>query len=724
MKKLSFLIALFLAIMPVAQALTFTDADIQYPTFSWGDYVFQLSLYTDAPEKINYTPYPAHGKLIMIQITALYGDVPLQKILDGLDEFNLHVSSTVFYAPIDLREHGVSVHDNTVSLTEKQSEFELIFLLPEGVSAGATELWLGDPLANEHVFVRLPDDPNSSDTKASDTSSVEAISDTTIDTTQTSDISMLITLPESADILYDGTIYYVTPIGTGYNEEGQTTVTLSGYGANILIKNNVMIVPVEATIEANGQEYDWQSLSIDQGNATFGFDTELSPQVIYLNPHGDKGNRTALSVIGAEAQITPDATMEPTEEPTVTPDGSPIPMVFSTEEDTFVNRLLFTAKASVSDPWVIAILDSGAQEVQKGEGVLSFMLRSFNPNLKQLDTTTSDFLKRLYQNLSTHDLACTLKVNDVGGNLSASDADVKMLIKTITKAASAAKKAFSNKALSTVLMSTLADDRLTLASEGEYGPLLATQNKVKLILTDGPHALQLSTSFANMDTLLQQGYDAALLSLAKQGGANMLSEQEIGHVLIEELTAQAKILQKKANEKQLFVVDIDNLFASDSPSGGEAYQVFLGQYSEAYYNQYDMLVTAAATMPDYPALDMPVSGWLSGSTSGTRAIFITPDDGIARYVQMRSIENEEAIVSLYIRSGKSVTVHVPKGLYYILLAGGTLWYGEQYLFGNSGQYKHTEDLEILGSNYYHTITLGSAIDGNMSSYGSDPSEFQ
>jgi hypothetical protein len=60
----------------------------------------------------------------------------------------------------------------------------------------------------------------------------------------------------------------------------------------------------------------------------------------------------------------------------------------------------------------------------------------------------------------------------------------------------------------------------------------------------------------------------------------MLSEQEISQVFIEELTAQATILQKKANEKQVFVVDIDKLIASDSPSGGDTYQEFLGGTSK------------------------------------------------------------------------------------------------------------------------------------------------
>jgi hypothetical protein len=52
------------------------------------------------------------------------------------------------------------------------------------------------------------------------------------------------------------------------------------------------------------------------------------------------------------------------------------------------------------------------------------------------------------------------------------------------------------------------------------------------------------------------------------------------------------------------------------------------------------------------------------------------------------------------------------------------WYGEEHLFGAGGSYARTEDIQIKGSNYYHTITLGGVTDGNMSAYGADPSDFQ
>ena len=91
---------------------------------------------------------------------------------------------------------------------------------------------------------------------------------------------------------------------------------------------------------------------------------------------------------------------------------------------------------------------------------------------------------------------------------------------------------------------------------------------------------------------------------------------------------------------------------------------------------------------------------------------------------MRSVENDVATVSLFIQSGKTVAVRVPKGQYSILIAMGDLWYGTEHLFGDLGFYLRTEQLEILGSNYYHTITLGGAKEGNMSAYDSSPSDFQ
>ena len=311
-----------------------------------------------------------------------------------------------------------------------------------------------------------------------------------------------------------------------------------------------------------------------------------------------------------------------------------------------------------------------------------------------------------------------------GENLTVADKDWKAFLKTVTKAGSTATKAFGNKSMALAILNLLAGDKLTGATDAEYSPLFATQNKVKLTLTGGPHALVLNIAFANNETLLLKGYEAAHLRLAMQTGANVLSTQEITAVFIEELGKQAAVLKKKAAEKQSFVLDIDKLFSQTSPSADDSYYAFLSSYTDSYDSNLYLLESAVYAMPDYPALDMPDSGWVSGTTGGTKVIFKTPGDGYARYVQMRSAENDEAAVSAFIQSGDTVSIRVPKGMYYILVAVGELWYGPVYLFGDTGTYVRSDQIEILGSNYYHTITLGGVTDGNMSTYGADPSSFQ
>ena len=57
-KTLLWLVVLLLALSPAAQAVTFTDVDIQYPIFPWGEHTLQLSRYTDDPDLIAYSQPP------------------------------------------------------------------------------------------------------------------------------------------------------------------------------------------------------------------------------------------------------------------------------------------------------------------------------------------------------------------------------------------------------------------------------------------------------------------------------------------------------------------------------------------------------------------------------------------------------------------------------------------------------------------------------------------
>ena len=270
---------------------------------------------------------------------------------------------------------------------------------------------------------------------------------------------------------------------------------------------------------------------------------------------------------------------------------------------------------------------------------------------------------------------------------------------------------------------------LALADQGEdsiaaeIAPLYAAQSKQALDVSGGPHALKLTTTGVDSEDLLQKGYGAALQRLAKQQGANALEDEEIERAFQEELTAQASALNKKSAVKSEFEVDIDELFA-ESPSAGDGFDTFVSGYDDAYSSKLSDLQYEVSYLPDYPAQDFPKSGRVSGSKGGTKVVFKAPKDGSARFLQMRGTETGELAVTAFLRPGESATVRVPKGQYYVLIASGAVWYGNEHLFGDGGSYARTEDIQIKGSSYYHVITLGGVEDGNMSSYGADPSEFQ
>ena len=59
----------------------------------------------------------------------------------------------------------------------------------------------------------------------------------------------------------------------------------------------------------------------------------------------------------------------------------------------------------------------------------------------------------------------------------------------------------------------------------------------------------------------------------------------------------------------------------------------------------------------------------------------------------------------------------------MLVAIGETWYGETHLFGDDADYSRTQEIDIAGSKYYYTITLGGVEGGNLSSYTSDPGDF-
>jgi hypothetical protein len=56
------------------------------------------------------------------------------------------------------------------------------------------------------------------------------------------------------------------------------------------------------------------------------------------------------------------------------------------------------------------------------------------------------------------------------------------------------------------------------------------------------------------------------------------------------------------------------------------------------------------------------------------------------YIKLINLQNNQEILSAFIRSGSTLSAHIPLGVYELKYAAGHNWYGLEYLFGTSTSY--------------------------------------
>ncbi len=453
--------------------------------------------------------------------------------------------------------------------------------------------------------------------------------------------------------------------------------------------------------------------------------------------------------LGGEA---PEAIIIPTQQPPLEQHPAekpaeilPVPM----PEGAFDLAAVLLAEAEAAeDPWRKAIWEAGARNVDWDGDSVSFQMRSFDPKIKELGKYADDpsaWFWGFLENAAGYDLEATLSAVDGIPD----PAGLKSLRSQVRAAATNAKTEFNQRAVRVAISDQLipepmekiaslealyAEDMSVLYTdvvdakgrEGttvyEYAPLFMAQVSQKLGVSDGPHALTLTCSCADPETLLKTAYAEALGELCMIYKANQKDEEEIADYLLEALIGSANSIrsEKTKGTSVVWTLDVDAMLNGDF---GEAYADYLTAYD--FSGTVSALCSAVLELPDAPALPFPKSGRIGGGSSGTKVIVKAPKDEKGRYVQLRRLDSDEVKSTLFIRPGSSATAYVPKGMYYLLIASGYTWYGEESLFGESGSYSRSTNLEVLSSEYYHTVTLQvkDGEEGNMSSFGADMEDF-
>lgn len=505
-----------------------------------------------------------------------------------------------------------------------------------------------------------------------------------------------------------------------------------------------IIIPIDALISVNGEILEPVDGTFYQDEVFWFFDTEKTPDTVTFCPHGDENPANAVTVDAASGIILGVGEMPgPAVEPEHAAEAQPAPAAKANAGGFDVSVLLDELCEAASDPWEKAIYGAGANWVTRDGETVTFALRSFDPNLKSLPGYSGNkqaWLDGFFENVQAYDLEITLILKDDGP-----DPDSLRLLKsTVTKAARASMAGFDDKsvriALVELMLPTPVYDDASASGWGEIyhdyhelvstnaafdgldsvalTPLFYAQSKQVLSVKDGPHALVLNCTGADPVSLIEDAYKSVVARLSKVYKGNDMSEYEIEEAFAEALGEKAASIRKTGGEVHAFELDIDAVIDGDFGADYTAYMQSFDPDSVLWQLVYDVW-----TMPDAPAQDFPKNGRISGSQSGTKVIVKAPDDGFGRYVQMRNAYTDAMTVDMFIRSGSSVTVYVPRGMYYLLIASGEIWYGMEGLFGDGGSYSETDETEILSSEYYHTLTL-SAGDGDIDVYGSSPSAFQ
>ena len=102
--------------------------------------------------------------------------------------------------------------------------------------------------------------------------------------------------PENITLKFEEESYTVAVDNMGTDENGNTTITLSGLGDSLKMRKSEFIMHIQASIVCGGKEYDWENAGFDHGLATFYFNTDQKPETIIVYSYDNPGLRKEFAL--------------------------------------------------------------------------------------------------------------------------------------------------------------------------------------------------------------------------------------------------------------------------------------------------------------------------------------------------------------------------------------------------------------------------------------------
>jgi len=253
----------------------------------------------------------------------------------------------------------------------------------------------------------------------------------------------------------------------------------------------------------------------------------------------------------------------------------------------------------------------------------------------------------------------------------------------------------------------------------------------KLDVTGGLRAMHLRAVAPPTNRMLRIATTNALTRVAYEAQGPNTDSDTLKALLNEEIAKYGATFAKaeKAKTDQTVALTFDPLALIEERA------LAVNTEAEAYRSEYDsdyaiyLLGLSYRTwmLPDLPALPMPKTEQLRGVRRGVQ-ISVRAKKGDGN--RMISFEKDGELQSLcFIRDGERVTIYIPTGTYTIKMGSGTIWYGEDELFGPDiagiASYSTVVDrFTNPGEGKYWQFTLSSPeTGGNMDAMDRDDFSF-
>lgn len=133
--------------------------------------------------------------------------------------------------------------------------------------------------------------------------------------------------------------------------------------------------------------------------------------------------------------------------------------------------------------------------------------------------------------------------------------------------------------------------------------------------------------------------------------------------------------------------------------------------------------------PNYTEVAMPENGAIQIHANGERVapFEIETAQGANYLVKLVSTHSQQAVMTIFVRGGNTVSTEVPLGTYEVKYASGGKWYGDKHLFGPDTVYSKAESKFTFQDTGYqisgYTITLYQVSNGNLRTSTINPSQF-